>query len=70
MGRRWFSFAPPLSFRGRTFKGLRGWAGKPLHPPLTDVPVGAYVLVAVFDLISFLSGEETRLARDAYVAGT
>lgn len=70
MRRRWFSFLPPLTFRGRTFKGLRGWAGKPLHPPLTDVPVGAYVLVAVFDLISFLLGGETRVARDAYLAGT
>src|SRR2546423_1167222 len=37
---RIFSFRPSLTLRGRTFKGLRGWAGKPFHPPLTDVPIG------------------------------
>jgi uncharacterized membrane protein len=37
---------------GRSFKGLRGWSGKPLHPPLTDVPVTAYLFVAVFDILS------------------
>jgi uncharacterized membrane protein len=65
MGRRIFSVKPGLAFRGRKFKGLRGWAGKPLHPPLTDVVVGAYVLVAAFDLISYLT-----TSRHAYVAGT
>jgi len=66
---RALSFRPSLTLRGRTFKGLRGWAGKPLHPPLTDVPVGAYVLAPAFDLISRLgSGEEW--ARDFYRAAT
>lgn len=69
MARRWFSFTPALSIRGRKFKGLRGWAGKPLHPPLTDITVGAYVLVAVFDVISVIAGEDG-IGRDAYVAGT
>ena len=59
---RVLSFRPALTMRGRKFKGLRGWAGKPLHPPLTDVPVGAYMLVAAFDVISFL-GEGQRRAR-------
>jgi hypothetical protein len=36
---RKFSFRPAVTIRGRQFKGLRGWAGKPLHPPLTDVPI-------------------------------
>ena len=66
---RKFSFAPSLTLRGRKFKGLRGWAGKPLHPPLTDIPVGAYVLAAGFDLISFF-GEEQEWARDFYRAAT
>ena len=48
---RKFSFRPSLTLRGRAFKGLRGWSGKPLHPPLTDVPVGAYILVLEFDVI-------------------
>lgn len=66
---RTFSFRPALTIRGRKFKGLRGWAGKPLHPPLTDVPVGAYTLVAASDVISFVAaGQEW--ARDFYRAGT
>jgi uncharacterized membrane protein len=63
------SFRPSLTIRGRTFKGLRGWAGKPFHPPLTDIPVGAYILVAAFDVISFL-GQDQEWARDFYRAGT
>lgn len=66
---RALSFRPSLTFRGRKFKGLRGWAGKPLHPPLTDIPVGAYILAASFDLISFL-GQDQEWARDFYRAGT
>jgi uncharacterized membrane protein len=66
---RALSFRPSLTFRGRKFKGLRGWAGKPSHPPLTDIPVGAYILVAAFDLVSFL-GQDQAWARDLYRAGT
>jgi len=66
---RHFSFRPALTLRGRTFKGLRGWAGKPLHPPLTDVPIGAYMLVAAFDVISVV-GHANAWARDFYRAGT
>lgn len=63
------SFRPALTMRGRKFKGLRGWAGKPLHPPLTDVPVGAYMLVAAFDVISYV-GKNQEWARDLYRAGS
>lgn len=66
---RHFSFRPALTMRGRTFKGLRGWAGKPLHPPLTDVPVGAYMLAAAFDIISAL-GHNQQWARDFYRAAS
>jgi uncharacterized membrane protein len=66
---RKFSFRPALTMRGRKFKGLRGWTGKPLHPPLTDVPVGAYMLVAAFDVISYL-GKNQEWARDFYRAAT
>ena len=66
---RVFSFRPALTMRGRTFKGLRGWAGKPLHPPLTDVPVGAYVLAPAFDVISAI-GHDQRWAHDFYRAAT
>jgi uncharacterized membrane protein len=56
---RVFSFRPALTLRGRKFNGLRGWAGKPFHPPLTDVPVAAYLFAAAFDLISFIGGSRS-----------
>lgn len=67
---RRFSFRPALTIRGRTFKGLRGWAGKPVHPPLTDVPVTAYLLAALFDVASFAGGSGHRWARELWHAGT
>jgi uncharacterized membrane protein len=66
---RHFSFRPALTLRGRSFKGLRGWAGKPLHPPLTDVPVGAYLLAGAFDVISAI-GHDEEWARDFYRAAS
>jgi uncharacterized membrane protein len=56
---RKFSVKPTLTLRGRTFKGLRGWSGKPLHPPLTDFPIAAYVLAAVFDVIATFGRHES-----------
>ncbi len=53
---RYFSIKPGITLKGRKFKGLRGWSGKPFHPPLTDVPVGAYTLAAAFDFISWVMG--------------
>ena len=66
---RHLAFRPALTLRGRQFKGLRGWSGKPLHPPLTDIPVGAYLLAATFDLISAV-GHEQEWARDFYRAAS
>jgi uncharacterized membrane protein len=67
---RKFSVRPTLTFRGRKFKGLRGWSGKPLHPPLTDFPIAAYVLAAVFDVASLIGGESHTWARELWHAGT
>ncbi len=64
-----FSFRPAFTLRGRRFHGLRGMAGKPLHPPLTDIPVAAYTVAMVFDIVSSFVGPGG-LGRDAYVAGT
>jgi hypothetical protein len=50
---RLFSIKPGMTFKRREFRGLRGWAGKPLHPPLTDFPIVCYVLTAVFDIVSY-----------------
>ena len=71
---RLFSFKPALSMQGRRFRGVRGWAGKPTHPPLTDIPIACYLLVAVFDVLSYVThGDATDVdafAHDAFVAGT
>jgi uncharacterized membrane protein len=50
---RLFSIKPSMTLKGREFRGLRGWSGKPLHPPLTDFPIACYVVTALFDGISY-----------------
>lgn len=65
-----FSVKPTLSLKNRKFKGLRGWAGKPLHPPLTDIPVAAYLIAAGFDVASVIGGHEHQWARELWHAGT
>jgi uncharacterized membrane protein len=68
---RRFSFRPALTVSGRANKGLRGFAGKPLHPPLTDVPITAYLLTAAFDVVSIaLHGGHPQVARQLFLAGT
>jgi uncharacterized membrane protein len=75
---RLFSVRPSLSIKGRKFKGLRGWSGKPLHPPLTDFPIAAYGLAALFDVISYFAalgneaaeGAKSGVAHDFFVAAT
>jgi uncharacterized membrane protein len=67
-----YSIRPTLTLKGRKFRGIRGWAGKPTHPPLTDFPIVCYVLVAGFDLVSYVAarGDHGRGAHDFFVAGT
>ncbi|MDX6200146.1 MAG: hypothetical protein QOJ79_3297 [Actinomycetota bacterium] len=68
---RRFSFGPTLTLKGRKNKGLRGFAGKPYHPPLTDVPVVAYMFGAVFDVLSVvLHDSHGELAKELFHAGT
>src|SRR3954453_10525877 len=68
---RRLTFRPPMTIKGRKYKGLRGWAGKPFHPPLTDVPVTAYLFVAAFDVLSVaLHSSHEIVGRQLYVAGT
>jgi uncharacterized membrane protein len=67
---RRFSFRPTFTMRGRANKGLRGWAGKPLHPPLTDVPVAAYVLAAGFDVASAVAGSDGSLGQELFDAAS
>ena len=57
--------------RGRKFKGMRGLSGKPLHPPLTDVPITAYLFAAAFDVLSaVLHSSHAELGRQLYLAGS
>lgn len=68
---RHFTFKPPLVLRGRKNKGLRGFAGKPFHPPLTDVPVTAYLFAAVFDVVSLaVHSSHPQVARQLFLAGS
>jgi uncharacterized membrane protein len=53
-----FALGSALSLRGRTFQGLSGFEGKPFHPPFTDVPVGAYVIAPVLDVVAFIGRDE------------
>lgn len=68
---RHFTVTPPLRVGGRKNKGLRGLAGKPLHPPLTDVPITAYLFAAVFDVLSLaLHDGHPELGKELFHAGT
>jgi uncharacterized membrane protein len=65
-----FSVRPTLSMKGRRFMGLRGFSGKPTHPPLTDFPIVCFVLAAIFDLISYVSDAADPKAHDFFAAAT
>jgi uncharacterized membrane protein len=73
---RLFSVKPPITLKGRKFRGVRGWAGKPSHPPFTDFPIVAYAFAAAFDVISYIAAKSgsgyrvSSLAHDSFVAGT
>jgi len=57
---------PPRRFRSL----LNGtWLGHPLHPAITDVPIGAWLLTAIFDIVWLISPTATSwAARGAEVA--
>jgi uncharacterized membrane protein len=60
-----------LTTKGRKFKGLRGFKGKPFHPPLTDVPITAYLFAAVFDVLSaLLYDSHAAVAKEMFRAAT
>ena len=65
-----FSIRPTLTLKGRTFKGLRGWSGHPSHPPLTDIPVAAYIFAAAFDVLSVAGGTGHTFSREMWHAAT
>jgi uncharacterized membrane protein len=63
------SFRRGLRLRDREFRGLGGWSGKPLHPPLAAVALGSVVVATVLDVVSTAIGSGT-LGRELYRAGT
>jgi uncharacterized membrane protein len=67
---RIYSIRPGWSLKGRRFQGVRGFTGKPFHPPLTDFPIVCFSLAALFDLISYFSDPSDPKARDFFVAAT
>ena len=54
-----------------TKKALHGtsWLGHPLHPALTDIPIGAWTVAAVLDVLEAVNDrEDFAVAADAAVA--
>src|SRR5689334_12168276 len=52
---------------GKSIKDLLNgvWLGHPLHPMLTDVPVGAWTMTQFLDLVSMALGDDEGLDRAA-----
>jgi nitrite reductase/ring-hydroxylating ferredoxin subunit/uncharacterized membrane protein len=55
---------------GRVAKDLLNgvWLGHPLHPVITDVPVGAWTITQLLDLVSAASGDDKGLDRAADIS--
>src|SRR5436190_12936514 len=47
---------------------IKGWAGKPSHPPLTDVSIGAYTVGVAMLVLGALGVEEQQMAHGALLA--
>ena len=65
--RKAFSAAGPA---GQSAKNaLHGvWLGHPLHPAITDVPVGGWTVAAALDALEMLGGSKYQAGADAAVA--
>lgn len=44
------------------------WLGHPLHPILTDVPIGAYTVTAAFDALELCGAKQLKAGADASLA--
>lgn len=47
---------------------VKGWAGKPPHPPLTDASIGAYTVGVAMLVLGALGVEEEQMAHGALLA--
>ncbi len=53
---------------GKAVDLLKGWPGKPSHPPLTDASIGAYTVGVVMLVLGALGVEEEQMAHGALLA--
>lgn len=53
---------------GRLVTLVKGWAGKPSHPPLTDASIGAYTVGVAMLVLGALGVEEEQMAHGALLA--
>jgi uncharacterized membrane protein len=68
---RFFSFRSSFTLKERERYGVRGWAGKPTHPPLTDFPITCYVLAALFYVAGLVAASRAAgWAHDAFTGAT
>jgi hypothetical protein len=47
---------------------MKGWAGKPSHPPLTDVAIGAYTVGVAMLVLGALGVESRQMAYGSLLA--
>ena len=52
----------------RPIQLIKGWAGKPSHPPLTDASIGAYTVGVAMLVFGALGVEEEQMAHGALLA--
>lgn len=52
----------------RAIELLKGWPGKPSHPPLTDASIGAYTIGVAMLALGALGIEEEQMAHGALIA--
>lgn len=53
---------------GRVIGLLKGWRGKPTHPPLTDASIGAYTVGVAMLVLGALGVEEQPMAHGSLLA--
>jgi uncharacterized membrane protein len=53
---------------GSALRLVKGWTGKPSHPPLTDASIGAYTVGVVMLVLGALDVEQEQMAHGALLA--
>lgn len=58
----------PAAAASRAIQLVKGWPGKPSHPPLTDATIGAYTVGVAMLVLGALGIEEEQMAHGALLA--